>query len=47
MQTVDYELDDLFLGNPHDKEKLDFTFQKIIGNIEKTKKIPIKKRHYD
>ena len=47
MQADDYELDDLFWGNPPDKEKLDFTLRKIIGNIEKIKKIPIKKRHYD
>ena len=39
--------DDLFWGNPPDKDKLDFTLQKIINNIEKIKKIPIEKRHYD
>jgi hypothetical protein len=47
MQADDYELDDLFWGNPPDKDKLDFTLQKIIGNIEKIMKIPIEKRHYD
>jgi len=47
MQADDYDLDDLFWGNPPKKEKLDFTLQKIIGNIEKIKKIPIEKRHYD
>lgn len=47
MQADDYELDDLFWGIPPDKEKLDFTLQKIIGNIEQIKKIPIEKRHYD
>lgn len=40
-------LDDLFWGNPSEKGKLDFTLQKIIGNIEKIKKILIEKRHYD
>lgn len=43
MQVKDYELDDLFLGNPTEKEKLNFTLQKIISNIEKIKKIPIEK----
>ena len=47
MQADDNELDDLFWGNPPDKEKLDFTLQKIICSIEKIKKIPIEKRHYD
>ena len=45
LQADDYELDDLFMGNPPDKEKLNFTLQKIIGNIEQIKKIPIEKRH--
>ncbi|HKI43714.1 MAG TPA: hypothetical protein VKA08_00150 [Balneolales bacterium] len=47
MRVDDWELDDLFWGNPPDKEKLDYTLQKIIGNIEKIKKVPIEKRHYD
>ena len=47
LQADDYELDELFWGNPPDKEKLNFTLQKIIGNIEQIKKIPIEKRHYD
>ncbi len=47
MQLDDWELDDLFWGNPPDKEKLNSTLQKIIGNIEEIKKIPIEKRHYD
>ena len=47
MQVDDWELDDLFWGNPPDKEELNFTLQKIIGNIEKIKKISIEKRHYD
>ena len=33
LQADDYELDDLFIGNPPDKEKLNFTLQKIIGII--------------
>ncbi len=47
MEVEDWELDDLFWGNPPDKEKLNFTLQKIIDNIEEIKKIPITKRHYD
>ncbi len=47
LQIEDWELDDLFLGNPPDREKLNFTLQKIIDNIEKIKKIPIENRHYD
>jgi hypothetical protein len=47
IQANDYELDDLFWGDPPNKDKLDFTLQNIIGNIEKIKKTPIEKRHYD
>ena len=47
MQADDWELDDLFWGNPPDKEKMNFTLQTIIANIEHIKKIPIENRHYD
>ena len=47
MQADDWELDDLFWGNPPDKEMLHFTLKKIISNIESIKNIPIEKRHYD
>ena len=47
MEVEDYELDDLFWGNPPDKIKLDFTLKKILKNIEKVKSIPIEKRNYD
>lgn len=47
MKLEDYELDDLFWGNPPDEEKLNFTLKKIIKNIEKIKTIPIEKRKYD
>ena len=47
MQVEDWELDDLFWGNPPDKANLNFTLQKIISNIEKIKKIPLEERHYD
>jgi len=47
MQVEEWELDELFWGNPPDKEKLNLTLQKIFTNIEKVKKIPIKKRYYD
>ena len=47
MRADDWELDDLFWGNPPDKEKLNLTLQTIINNIEHIKKTPIEKRHYD
>lgn len=47
MQADDSELDDLFWGNPPNKEKLNYTLQKIISNIEEIKQTPIEKRHYD
>ena len=47
MEAKDYELDDLFWGNPPDKIKLDSTLKKILKNIEKVKSIPIEKRSYD
>ncbi len=47
LQLDDWELDDLFWGNPPDKEHLIFTCKKIIENIEKVKSIPIEKRKYD
>lgn len=47
MQVEDWELDDLFWGNPPDKKKLIITCKKILGNIEKVKIIPIEKRKYD
>ena len=47
MTANEYELDDLFWGNPPNKEKLNLTLQTIISNIERVRKIPIEKRHYD
>lgn len=47
MLADDWELDDLFMGNLPDKQRLNFTLQTIICNIENIKKIPIEKRHYD
>jgi hypothetical protein len=47
MQVEDWELDDLFWGDPPNKEKLIFTCKKILKNIEKVKTIPIEKRKYD
>jgi hypothetical protein len=47
MGLDDYELDDIFWGNPPDKEKLDFTLNNIIENIKKIKVIPIEKRMFD
>ena len=47
MQAEDWELDDLFWGNPFVKEKLEFTCKKLLENIEKVKTIPIEKRKFD
>jgi len=45
---VDYcELEDLFWGNPPDKNKLINTCKKILENIEKVKTIPFEKRKFD
>ncbi len=41
------DTDDLFWGSPPNKEKLNLTCKKILGNIEKVKSIPIEKRKYD
>ena len=47
MQAEDWELDDLFWGNPPEKEKLNFTCERKLENIEKVKSIPIEKREFD
>ncbi len=47
LQMDDWELEDLFWGNPPDKKKLIFTCKKILENIEKVKTIPIEKRKFD
>ncbi len=44
MQAEDWETDDLFWGNPPEKEKLNFTCKRILDNIKKVKSIPIEKR---
>ena len=47
MQAEDWELDDLFWGNQPEKERLIFTCNKILENIEKVKTIPLEKRKFD
>jgi len=47
MESDVSDLDDLFLGNPPDKERLDSTLKTILKNIAKVKSIPIEKRKYD
>jgi hypothetical protein len=47
LEAKDYELDDLFWGNPPKKKKLEITLTKILSNIEEINNIPIEKRHYD
>lgn len=47
MELEDYELEDLFWGNPPGKEKLNSTLKRILDNIRKIRMIPIEKRKYD
>jgi HEPN domain-containing protein len=47
LQMDDYELEDLFWGNPPYKNKLVNTCNKILKNIEKVKTIPFEKRKFD
>ena len=47
MKAKDWEIDDLFWGNPPEKGKLEFTCKKILENIQKVKSIPIEQRKFD
>ena len=47
LQVEDCELEDLFWGNPPDKNKLINSCKKILENIEKVKTIPFEKRKFD
>lgn len=47
MEADDWVIDDIFFGNPPEKEKLVSTCRKTLDNIEKVKAIPIEKRHFD
>jgi len=47
LKVDDCELEDLFWGNPPDKNKLIHTCKKILANIEKVKAIPFEKRKFD
>lgn len=47
MNAEDWEMDDLFWGNPPEKDKLVLTCKKILENIQKVKSIPIEKRKFD
>ena len=47
MQVEDWELEDLFWGNPPNREKLNITLKKISENIEKVRAIPMEKRELD
>jgi hypothetical protein len=42
-----YELDDLFWGNPPDKQRLNLTLKKILENIGVINSIPFEKRTVD
>ncbi len=43
----EYEIDDMFSGNPPQKAEFHKTLVKILKNIEELKKIPANKRNYD
>ena len=47
IETADYRLEELFWGNPPDKDKLKSTLKNILRNIGKVKSIPVEKREYD
>jgi hypothetical protein len=47
LKVDDFKLEDLFWGNPPDKNKLINTCKKILKNIEKVKGIPFEKRKFD
>jgi hypothetical protein len=42
-----YQLEDIFFGNVPNTDQLNKTLDRIIENIVRVKKIPIKKRHFD
>jgi len=42
-----YQLEDMFFGDVPDIDQLNKTLDRIIENIERVKKIPFKKRHFD
>ena len=43
----EFEIDDIFFGNPPQKIEFHKTLVKILKNIEEIKKIPANKRNYD
>jgi hypothetical protein len=47
MELDDPDLDDLFMGCPPGRKELEITLRKIIGNIERIERIPLKERHHD
>ncbi len=47
LKAEEWEIDDLFWGNPPEIEKLEFTCNKILENIKKVRSIPIDKRKFD
>lgn len=47
MELDNYDLDDLFWGNPPDYEKLNITLKNILFNIEIIRARPLEKRKFD
>ncbi len=47
LKLDDYELKDLLFGNIPEKDRLEFTLNKIISNIDRVNKIAVNKRQYD
>ena len=47
LKLDDYELEDLLFGNIPEKDRIEFTLNKIISNNDRVNIIPISKRQYD
>lgn len=47
LKADEIDLDDLFFGNPPNRQDLQNTLHRILLTIEKIKKIPMEKRHFD
>jgi hypothetical protein len=43
----EYDLDNIFFGNPPNRIEFQKTLEKIVINIEEVVKIPLEKRIYD
>ncbi|MDR3286001.1 MAG: hypothetical protein LBT27_00985, partial [Prevotellaceae bacterium] len=46
-ENIDNDMDDIFFGNPPDKQSFYKTLNKILANIEKVRKIPMENRKFE